>query len=425
VTPRRRLDAGRLAIWIAFAALWVWLDVVVPLRHLDETTGDFRAYHQAARALAVGVSPYSESAFIYPPLLPVLMLPLASLPVETARVVWFCASQVALIGSFGLMLRVLGRGTAALAAVAAVWIAGGTVQENLVLGQVNPFLLLAIALALWLLPSRPRAAAAVIGVAAALKVWPAVLLLMFAWRRQWRPLLAGVAVTAALVVVPAAITAALVEQPGALGRDRPLRVGTAAPLNVSLPALALRIADPPRSGEMPASWIAGTSPRGFEPWSRHGWIAAAVAALVLIVAALALSSGASSSGSPTRAADRSLAGDRLPYGLEIGALVAAAILAAPVGWYHYELCQFPAFALAVERALAARRPRAALLALVLLALLTRAQAWGFGRYVARWGWTAQAPALLWLVTGVIPVVAAVWAAYLVREARRNHRLSSA
>ena len=424
MTPPRRLDAGRLAIWIVFAALWTWLDVVVPLRHLPATTGDFRAYHQAARALAAGVSPYSEPAFIYPPLLPVLMLPLASLPLDTARVVWFTASQAALLGSFWLMLRVLGGGTAALAAVAAVWIVGGTVQENLVLGQVNPFLLLAIALALWLLPARPRAAAAVIGVAAALKVWPAVLLLMFAWRRWWRPLLVGVVVTASLVAVPAAITAALVEQPGALGGNRPLRVGTAAPLNVSLPALALRLADPPRDGEMPASWIAGTSPGGFEPWSRHGWIAATVAALVLIASALALWSGAPSHGRPAGATDRSLARERLPYALEIGALVAAAILAAPVGWYHYQLCQLPAFAVIVDRALAARRPRAALLALLLLAVLTRAQAWGFGRYVDRWGWTAQAPAALWLVTAAVPVVAAVWAAYLVREARRR-RLSSA
>ena len=189
MTPARRLDAGRLAIWIAFVALWTWHDVVVPLRHLADTAGDFRAYHQAARSLAIGVSPYSEPAFIYPPLLPVLMLPLASLPVDTARVVWFGASQAALLGSFWLMLRVLGGGTSALAAVAAVWIVGGTVQENLVLGQVNPFLLLAIALALWLLPARPRTAAAVIGVAAALKVWPAVLLLAFAGRRWWRPLL--------------------------------------------------------------------------------------------------------------------------------------------------------------------------------------------------------------------------------------------
>ncbi len=420
MTLRRPLQAQRLALWIVFALLWTWLDVVVPLRHLSETDGDFRAYHQAARALAAGVSPYSEPAFIYPPLLPVLMLPLAPLPLGAARLVWFAAAQAALLGSLWLTLRALGGRAAAWAALVAVWILGGTVPENLVLGQVNPFLLLAIALALWLLPRRPRAAAAVIGVAAALKVWPAALLLAFAWRRQWRSLLGGVAVTVALVALPAAITAALVDQPGALGGERLLRVGSAAPLNLSLPALGLRVADPPRGAELPASWIHGTSPGGFEPWGRHGWIATAVAALVLTASALALSSGAGG-------------GERMPCALELGALTAAAVLAAPVGWYHYQLCQFPVFAVLIERALparhsnalGARRPRAALVLVLVLAVLTRAQAWGFGRYVERWGWTAQAPAALWIATGAVPVVAAVWTAYLVREARRSRRLSSA
>ena len=135
---------ARVAIWVVFAALWLWLDVAVPLRHLDATAGDFRAYHQAARALAAGESPYSESAFIYPPLLPVMLLPLASLSLETARLVWFVASQAALLGSLGLMVSLLGSGITGLAAVLLVWIVGGTVQENLVLGQANPFLLLAI-----------------------------------------------------------------------------------------------------------------------------------------------------------------------------------------------------------------------------------------------------------------------------------------
>ena len=186
---------------------------------------------------------------------------------------------------------------------------------------------------------------------------------------------------------------------------------------------------------MPASWLAGTSPSGFEPWNRHGWIAAVVAALVLTTGAMALwwpvahprlgRGGPLRWGEAAGAANQSLAGDRLPFALEIGALVAAAVLAAPVGWYHYQLCQFPAFAVVVERAFAARRRRAALLWLLLLAVLTRAQAWGFGRYVDRWGWTAQAPVALWAVTAVVPVAAAVWAAYLVREARRGRRLSPA
>jgi hypothetical protein len=116
--------------------------------------------------------------------------------------------------------------------------------------------------------------------------------------------------------------------------------------------------------------------------------------------------------------------DRRSWALDLGAMTAAAIVAAPVGWYHYQLCQFTAFAFALDRSLAARRSRAALVLLLLLAALTRAQSWGFGRYVERWGWTAQAPVLLWIVTSVVPVLSAVWTVLLVREARRA-RLRSA
>jgi hypothetical protein len=327
-------------------------------------------------------------------------------------------SQAALLLSLWLVLRTLGGGTAALTAVLVVWILGGTVQENLVLGQVNPFLLLAVALAGWLLPRRPGTAAAVLGAAAALKVWPAVLLLVFVRRRAWRPLAAGVAVAVALVLAPAAITAALVDEAAPLVRDAGVRVGTAAPLNVSLPALALRLADPPPGAELPASWLAGTSPAGFEPLARHGWLAAVVAAAVLIASAVALgarANGRRPAADPPLPSD--LPGERHRYQLELAALTAAAILAAPIGWYHYQLCQFPAFALVIERVVAQRRFRAALVAIAVLAALTRAQAWGFGRYVERWGWTAEAPAVLWLVTSIVPVLGALWTWYLVRAAR--------
>jgi hypothetical protein len=110
---------------------------------------------------------------------------------------------------------------------------------------------------------------------------------------------------------------------------------------------------------------------------------------------------------------------RLAWALDLGAIAAAAILAAPVGWYHYQLCQLPAFAIVLERCLCSRRVRPALLVLLLLAALTRAPAWAFGIYVERWGWTADSPAALWLVTSLGPVLAAVWTAFLIGEARRS------
>ena len=407
---------ARIAIAAAFAVLWLWLAVAVPWRHLHATGGDFRAYHQAARALATGESPYTVPAFIYPPLLPVMLLPLAPLSLESARVAWFVASQLALLGSLWLTRPLCGGGVVGLAAVAAVWIAGGTVPENLVLGQVNPFLLLLIVAAMRLVPRRAHAGAALIGVAAALKVWPAALLVVFVWRREWRPLLTGVAVTLALVAAPAAITVAMVDDPHARGGEAPLKVGTAAPLNVSLPALALRLADPPRGRELPRSWVEGVAPEGFEPWRRYGWLAAAVAALVLVGSMGTLARWAPST------IDR-VARSPLPdaegrdRALELGAMVAAAILAAPIGWYHYQLCQFPGFAIALAGRLEARRYRAAIaIGLVLLAL-TRAQAWLFGRYVERFGFTAEEPAWLWLATTVGPVAGLVWLVLSIRQAR--------
>ena len=53
------------------------------------------------------------------------------------------------------------------------------------------------------------------------------------------------------------------------------------------------------------------------------------------------------------------------------ALVALALVAAPISWYHYQLLQVPAFALALAAALRAGRWGAALATAVLSAALTR------------------------------------------------------
>jgi hypothetical protein len=187
-------------------------------------------------------------------------------------------------------------------------------------------------------------------------------------------------------------------------------VGSAAPLNISLPALALRLTDPPRGVEMPASWIDGVAPGGFEPWGRHGWLAVAVAAATLAVAVAALASRWIAPRVP-------LPGGWHSRALELCALLSAAMLAAPVGWYHYQICQLPAFAIVVEGKLAARQWRGAAFLFAMLVALTRAPAWLFGLYVERFGWTAQSPAALWIATSAGPLLATGWTIFLVREAR--------
>jgi alpha-1,2-mannosyltransferase len=389
--------------WVALAASVTWFYLILPLRHLASTGGDFGGYHQAARALLDGRNPYLEGAFSYPPLLAIAVLPLAPLPLQAAREIWFAASLAALAAGSWLTWRALGRGVWALAAVAIAWGLAGTVAENLVLGQLNPFLLLLLATAVASVSRRPGGAAAAIGVAAAFKIWPGALLVVFALRRQWRELAIGVGTAVLLSVAAALLAEAMVEGPMSVG-EQSVPMGTAAPLNVSLPALALRLADPPSLGVMPRPWLEGVARGGWEPLSRRGWLSALVAVAVLLAATLALAR-------PSHAAKGATV-------LDLCVMTAAAILASPVAWYHYQLCQLPACAVLLERRLEVGRWRGAALVAASSIALTRAQPWLFGRYVERWGFTAEAPAALWLSTSVGPIVAALWLVFLAREAAR-------
>lgn len=412
--PERGRRAWLLPLcWLAFAAAASWYYVVLPARHLPTTGGDFGGFHAAAGALLEGRSPYVGGAFSYPPLFALLLTPLATLPLAVARWAWFGLSLAALAGALAVTLRLTSRSTGAergqfdlppyLLATLAVWAIAGTVPENLVLGQVNPFLMLLIASAGALVAKRPAAAAALIAVAAAIKIWPGALLLPFLLRRQWKALATGIGTAIALSVAATAIAGAMVDGPLTVGEES-VPLGTAAPLNISLPALALRIADPPHDGIMPPAWTAGFAFGGWEPFARHGWLSALVAIVVLATTALTL---AIARRGENRAAP-----------IELAVMTAAALLASPVTWYHYQLCQFPAMALVLARVVAERAwGRALALALGFVALGRGAQ-WLFGLYVDRWGWTGEAPAALWISTSIGPLVGAAWLVLLLREAAR-------
>ena len=65
---------------------------------------DFTVYQYAARALAVGDDPYEATnprgyRYVYPPLLAVLLLPLAAWEPPAAALVWFALSMLAFVGA--------------------------------------------------------------------------------------------------------------------------------------------------------------------------------------------------------------------------------------------------------------------------------------------------------------------------------------
>jgi len=410
---RRRWGAGAFA---SLALLYLAIQVVLPAVHLTSTPGDFGNYYRAGAALLAGESPFGVAKFNYPPLLAFLVAPLALLPLATARWVWFLLSQLCLLGAAWLTWDWLvgegrtregggpeaERGTAKSAAgvVLAVWALAGTVPENLVLGQINPLLLLLLAGALraWHRQTNhgPARAGALIGIAAALKLWPGALALGFlltpakqGFRGRLRAISAVALTSAALLLGPWLVLQVTVPSPH-LPTTAGYWRGTPAPLNVGLPAVALRLADAPDDrGSLPESWVLGHDVEALRLSAAEGAISVAVAVAVLLAGLVAIRRFGGRPDTPSHLAP--------------AALLSLCLLASPLSWYHYQLLHLPVLAWLAHRWWRRRR-RLALVGLALLGTgLTRGQNL-FGLYVDAFGWTAGSPALLWTVTSLVPVL---------------------
>lgn len=404
---------GNLTLGLGFLAVYLALNVGVPWPHLARTGGDFEVYHRAAGAIVEGQSPFQVHRFDYPPLLAFVLAPTALLSLTHARIAWFVLSQVCLVGAAWGTWRLLGGTRRALLIVGVLWCAGGTVQENLVLGQVSPLLLLLVVLGLVEYRRRAGRAAVLWGLAAALKVWPAVLLLAFVLRREWRGLLAGIASAAFLVLLPLGGIAVFLGPPY-LPTSQGYWLGTPAVLNDSLPATALRLADPPTPGEpLPDAWVRGNNPEELELSPRDAALSAGVSVVLLALTVVAVGLGTSL----RPAADP----DPTAQGLTLAALLAATVLASPIAWYHYQLFQFPGLAL-LAATLVEKKRLWALVGLALVGLgLTRSQSLAFGPYVEAYGLTAANPPLLWLTLTLVPTLNLVFVVWLLREAGVRRR----
>jgi hypothetical protein len=403
---RLTLDALTAGLTGFFLYRSLWL----PLSVLSRYGADFRNYYDAAARLLAGLSPYAVKGFDYPPLTALIALPVAWLPYPEARVVWLVANWLCLVAAGCLLVRVLGGDRPALLAVAACWALCGTVAENLVLGQVNLLLLLLVVLAWWGVSRGHSAVAAVaIGLATALKLWPAVLLIALV-ALYWRRAAAGL--LAALSLVALSWMPFLWLPPPHSPARADYWLGTPALLNFSLPAVALRLADPPAPGQpLPASWRNGNDPLTFELPARQGALSAGLAGMLLALGAAALLWAA-------RPAGRG-GGGELGALHAMAAAVSLALLASPIAWYHYQLLQLPGLALLARRW--ASRPARLLGLAALAAGLTWTQVAGVGRYVDRYGWTNGAPAWLWLASSLVPFLALVHFALQVREMRDQMR----
>lgn len=152
---------------------------------------DFRIYWLGGGAITEGTRVYSEQLaahwFTNTPFMAALFAPVSAVPLGVARVVWQLASVGAFAWACSAALELAGRRPSRLAVAAAV--AGGLLLEpvwhSLFLGQVNLFLL-ALVLVDVRRVSLGRPAGIGIGIAAAIKLTPAifVMLLLIAGRTR-------------------------------------------------------------------------------------------------------------------------------------------------------------------------------------------------------------------------------------------------
>ena len=182
------------AVWVLTGGSWM--------------SSDLDVYRSGADHVLHGLSLYAAwpgLPFTYPPFAALVLAPLAVVPAALATVLWLLLSWLAYLGFAGVLLARLGLRGRRLVLALAAGLAFEPVWHTVALGQINLVLGLLIVLDTLVLPARWRGLG--VGIAAGIKLTPAIFLLYFALRREWWAMAraaAGLAITMAIsaVVVP-------------------------------------------------------------------------------------------------------------------------------------------------------------------------------------------------------------------------------
>ena len=166
-----------LAAVIGFAATYNALDFRIYMWGGHAVTQDTRLY----------LAPAYGHWFTYSPFAAMVFVPIASVPLTLARVAWDLVSVAALAYCVVLTLRLAGYRPSRLmiAGVTAAAMALDPVYETLFLGQINLILLALILTDVWRV-SRGRSAGIGVGIAAAIKLTPAIFIVFFLLARRIR-----------------------------------------------------------------------------------------------------------------------------------------------------------------------------------------------------------------------------------------------
>ena len=137
--------------------------------------------------------------FTYPPVAALLFRPLLLLPFPLVQVLWTAAGVAALAAAVLLVVRAVGARLGPGLALLAVLLWLEPVQNTLAYGQVNLLLLLAVLYDVALRPGR-RTEGALLGVAVAVKLTPAIFVLYLLARGRYRAAATAVGVAVGLTL---------------------------------------------------------------------------------------------------------------------------------------------------------------------------------------------------------------------------------
>jgi len=169
-----------LAVIVVFAATYNALDFRIYMWGGHAVLDDSRLY----LALAYG------HWFTYSPFAAIVFVPVAALPLAVARVAWDLVSVAALAYSCTRIVQIAGYRPSRLmvAGFVAAAMALDPVWETLFLGQINLILLALILTDVWLVSrgSSGLAVGAGVGIAAAIKLTPAIFIVFFLLARRTR-----------------------------------------------------------------------------------------------------------------------------------------------------------------------------------------------------------------------------------------------